>query len=103
MRSTLLIFLFVFLSAGAFAQTVKGKLTDSKSEALIGATVFVEGTKSGAQTDVNGEYIISGLKPGKYRLRFQYIGMNTDFKNIELAAGQTLVLNVTMQEDGKRL
>ncbi len=103
MKSTLLSIFCFFLLAGAYAQTVKGKLTDNKSEALIGATVFVEGTKSGAQTDANGDYVIQNLKPGKYRLRFQYIGMLTEFKTIELVEGQTLVLNLTMQEDTKRL
>ena len=103
MKSILLSILSFLLYTGANSQTIKGKLIDNKSEPLIGATVFVEGTKSGAQTDLNGDYVISNLKPGKYRLRFQYIGMLTDFKSVELTAGQTLVVNMTIKEDANKL
>lgn len=103
MKSTLLSIFCFFLFAGAYAQTVKGKLTDINSEPIIGATVFVEGTKKGAQTDVNGDYVITGLQAGKFRLKFQYVGMNAEFKTIELAAGQNIVANVVMKEDPKKL
>lgn len=103
MRTTLLSIFVFFLTLGAQAQTIKGKLTDSKSEPLIGATVIVEGTKSGAQTDLNGEYLISGLSPGKYRLRFQYVGMKNEFRNVELSAGKNLVLNLTLKADENQL
>jgi hypothetical protein len=55
MKSILLSILSFLLYTGANSQTIKGKLIDNKSEPLIGATVFVEGTKSGAQTDLNGD------------------------------------------------
>ncbi|MFY8190603.1 MAG: SusC/RagA family TonB-linked outer membrane protein, partial [Bacteroidia bacterium] len=103
MRTTLLSIFVFFLTLGSQAQTIKGKLTDSKSEPLIGATVIVEGTKSGAQTDLNGDYVISGLGAGKYRLRFQYVGMKNEFKNIELTAGQNLVLNLSLKVDENNL
>jgi TonB-linked SusC/RagA family outer membrane protein len=103
MKTTLLTIFGFFLTLSVHAQSIKGKLTDSKSEPLIGATVLVEGTKSGAQTDLNGDYVITGLNPGKYRLRFQYIGMKNVFKNIELLAGQTLVLNVALKIDENNL
>lgn len=103
MKSTLLSIFCFFLYTGLYAQTVKGKLTDIKSEPIIGATVFIEGTKKGAQTDVNGDYVITGLQAGKFRLKFQYVGMIAEFKTIELAAGQTVVVNVVLKEDPKKL
>ncbi len=103
MRTILLSIFGFFLALGVQAQSIKGKLTDSKSEPLIGATVIVEGTKSGAQTDIEGQFVINGLNPGKYRLRFQYVGMKNEFKNIELAAGQNLILNVVLKADENQL
>jgi hypothetical protein len=88
MRTILLSIFGLFMVMGVQAQSIRGKLTDSKSEPLIGATIIVEGTKSGAQSDLNGDFVINGLNPGKYRLRFQYVGMKNEFKNVELAAGQ---------------
>lgn len=48
----------LLLSAVSFAQsvTVKGKVVDGKGEAVQGAVVLVQGTKTGAVTDANGEY-----------------------------------------------
>ena len=103
MRTILLSIFGFFMVMGVQAQSIRGKLTDSKSEPLIGATIIVEGTKSGAQSDLNGDFVINGLNPGKYRLRFQYVGMKNEFKNVELAAGQNLVLNLTLKIDENQL
>lgn len=103
MKTTLLSFVVFLFFTAANAQSVKGRLTDIKNEPLIGATVLVEGTKSGAQTDINGYYTISGLTSGKYRLRFQYIGMKTEFKNIELKEGQATVVDLILKEDENKL
>lgn len=100
----ILLTIFTTLMAGiTYGQTIKGKVTDSKSDGLIGATVFVEGTQKGAQTDLNGDYTITGLTPGKYKVKFQYLGLKTEYKEVELAADQTLVLNVTLKDDPKSL
>lgn len=103
MKTTLLSFVVFLFFTAANAQSVRGRLTDIKNEPLIGATVLVEGTKSGAQTDINGYYTISGLTSGKYRLRFQYIGMKTEFKNIELKEGQATVVDLILKEDENKL
>jgi hypothetical protein len=44
------LFLLLSLSA-ASAQTIQGKITDSKNDPLIGASVVVEGTTKGAITN----------------------------------------------------
>lgn len=57
-RATLIIALLT-LSVLAYAQsgkTIKGKVSDSFGEAIIGATVMEKGTNNGTITDINGEY-----------------------------------------------
>lgn len=103
MRIILLAFFSALLASFSQAQTIKGKLTDAKKQPLAGAMVIVEGTDKGAQADLEGNYVINGLAPGKYKLRFQYLGMKTEYKEVELAAGQTLVVDFTMQDDPKQL
>ncbi len=57
-------------------KTVSGKLTDSETgEALIGATVKVEGTSQGTVTDVDGNYTID-VYPNSV-LNFSYVGYET--------------------------
>ena len=103
MRITLLAIFFCMFGLLAKSQSIKGRLIDAKNEPLIGATVFLESTKQGAQTDLNGNYVINDVKPGKYKVRFQYVGLKTEYKTIELAANQTLVLNMTLKDDPKNL
>ena len=52
-------------SLGAYAQnTVTGTVVDASGEPLIGASVQVKGTKSGAVTDLDGHFTISNVKDG---------------------------------------
>lgn len=52
--------------------TVTGTVVDSEGEPLIGATVMVTGTTTGAITDVDGKFSIKAA-PGK-EIRISYVG-----------------------------
>lgn len=67
----------MFIAAVIFAQNaqIKGKLTDASNNEPLGfANVIVEGTNTGAVTDLDGNFIITGLKPGYIRLTATYLG-----------------------------
>ena len=66
-RSLLLVALFVIgcLQLMAQTRTIKGEVTDAQNgEALIGATVMVEGEKGGTVTDFDGNF---SLQPRRSR------------------------------------
>ena len=47
----------LFMGGSAFAQsTIKGRVLDSKGEAIIGASVVVPGTTNGVITDLDGNF-----------------------------------------------
>jgi len=77
-----------------------GKITDQKTgEALIGASILVEGTQKGAATNVNGEYIISDVPAGAHSVLVRYVGyQNKQISDIEIKAGQPTILNIIMAE-----
>lgn len=83
--------------------TITGRITGSENgEALIGATVVLEGTKKGATTDTKGRYSIKNIKPGTYNLRVSYISYQTkQLKDIDVKAGQTLTQNIVLSLDTK--
>lgn len=91
----------ILLSMGAFAQqgTLKGKVTDQKTgEELVGATIVVEGTTTGTITDFSGDYILTGLEPGIYNFRCQFISYQTgSASSIAIKAGDSNTLNFTLQ------
>jgi outer membrane receptor protein involved in Fe transport len=89
-----------FLSAFAIDNgKVTGKVTDQKTgEALIGVTVIVQGTSTGAVTDVEGRYTIN-VAPGTYTLEFKYMGYQTKaVSEVVVKAGTPTQLPVTMDE-----
>ncbi|MHB1179342.1 MAG: TonB-dependent receptor, partial [Daejeonella sp.] len=95
--------LFLLISHAALSQQagkISGKVSDIKTgETLIGLTVKITGSTSGASTDVDGRYSLGNLTPGKYSLTFSYIGYQTkNITEIEVLAGKTTNLDVTMGE-----
>ncbi|MGQ9707365.1 MAG: TonB-dependent receptor [bacterium] len=79
-RLCLVSVLFLILSSSAFAGVVgriRGKVTDKRSrEPLVGVNIIVAGTELGAATDINGEYEIINVPPGRYKLTASYVGYN---------------------------
>lgn len=75
-RSLLLVALFVIgcLQLMAQTRTIKGKVTDAQNgEALIGATVMVEGEKGGTVTDFDGNFSLQVSSSAK-KIKVSYIG-----------------------------
>ena len=77
------------------AQQIKGTVTDTGGEPLIGVSVFVDGTTSGTVTDVDVKYEISVPDAKGKILVFSCIGMAT--KNVLI--GSKTTVNVILEED----
>jgi hypothetical protein len=80
-KSGILGILILFLIAsdamgqtGTIEGTVKDKLN---SEVLIGTTVQIDGTTIGTTTDINGQFKLQNLKPGKYNIKVSYVSYTT--------------------------
>ena len=83
--------------AMAQTKTVTGTVTDSFNEPLIGASILVKGTSTGAVTDMDGKYSIS-VTPNDV-LVFSYVG----YEKQEIKVGQQTVINVTLKDDSQML
>ena len=99
MRKYLFMLVCLCFATVAMAQQkmVKGVVTATNGETVIGATVQEKGTENGAITDVNGAYSIQ-VAPGA-TLVFSYMG----YQPQEIAVGNNTVINVTMAEDNELL
>lgn len=76
-----------------YAQTVKGSvISGSDNEPLIGASVMVQGTKTGSVTDLDGNFTIEA-KNGQ-TLEVSYLGFITQKVKVNGS-----VVQVTLQED----
>ncbi|TPN87633.1 TonB-dependent receptor [Aquimarina algicola] len=74
-----------------------GNVTDQKGQPILGASVFLEGTEKGAQTDFDGNYRIENITPGSYNLIVSYVGFETQTKfNLIVRSKGTLPSNFTL-------
>lgn len=74
-----LIFAFVFNMKvfGGTTGRIAGKVLDSETkEGVIGASVIIKGTNYGAATDLEGDFYINNLAPGKYTVIITSVGYN---------------------------
>jgi TonB-linked SusC/RagA family outer membrane protein len=78
-------------------KAVRGTITDSKGEPIIGANVIVRGTSNGCITDFDGKFSLNASRGAT--LLVSYIG----YKPTEVTVGDKSVYNITLQEDNQAL
>ena len=78
--------------------TINGYLKDKETgEALIGATIAIKGTSTGAITNNYGFYSLS-LPKGNYLLQFSYTGYKSKIEEVELNKNLKLSKNLKLDE-----
>ncbi|WP_018341373.1 TonB-dependent receptor [Cytophaga aurantiaca] len=101
--STILLFSSLLTSYTSNAQTgsVKGILIDSSANELVFGAIIAspENPSIGAQSDMDGVFLISNIKPGTYNFKVSYIGYKEYiFKDVVVVAGQTTDLGTVNLE-----
>jgi hypothetical protein len=73
---------------------ITGYIKDLETgEPLIGANVFIEGSKSGASSDIEGYYMLN-IKCGTYKIGFKAFGMTTVYKKVNLYLDGQININL---------
>lgn len=105
MRRLYALLLFLSCTVCSFAQnaaglyTLKGKVTDTSGEAIIGANIKIKDTTTGTITDLDGNFSL--LVSGKgAELVISFIGYKSE--NIKLKEGQNNLL-VKLKDDAQNL
>src|SRR5690554_465165 len=97
-----LAFLMLFLNAGfAFGQSgvIEGRVIDKETqEPLFGASIILEGTTVGAMVDMDGNYVITNVRPGNYNLLGSYISYETKtVENIAIQSGEKVRIDIELE------
>jgi len=92
----LLISLFTTIAFAQDKVQISGKVLDGEmdNEPLLGATVIINGTTTGAQTDFDGNYILE-VYPGTYTLEYSYVGYNSTNENVIVTENKTINKTLT--------
>lgn len=98
----LTVLLFVLGAYSARAQSITGKITDSKdNSSLPGVSVTVEGSSAGTTTTAEGTYSLK-LSPGTYTLKVSYIGYTTQTRQVQVGDA-AVQANFSMVASGTQL
>ena len=88
-------------SKGVVTGVIKDKYTQ---ELLTGATILLEGTSLGAQSDLEGKFKITGITPGSYNIKLQYIGYQPKtLFNVVVTSGNVQTFNIELEPESKGL
>ena len=101
MKYLLFIFSFVCLSIVTFAQDrlIKGKVTDDAGVPLQGVSVIPRGSRTGVQTDKDGNFTINVPGTGSATLNFSYTG----HKPTSITTDGVSPLNVQLEKNASTL
>jgi len=101
-RSKLLYLLAFLLSSSWVAfgqnQTITGKVTDEKGEALIGVNIIVKETNKGTTTNVDGKYSLS-VPGSSSKIIYTFVS----YESREVTVGNQSIINVSLNPDAKSL
>ena len=87
--------LLVAQTTGKITGTIKDSETN---EVLIGANIIVDGTYSGAATDIDGTYYILNVKPGTYSVTVNMIGYKqVKMENVRVSVNRTSTINAMLE------
>ena len=115
MNSQRLLFTFLLLFSGLFVtaqettSTISGLVTDDKGTPVQGASIVLNhsatGSKTGAQTNNKGIFVIPNLKPGgPYSISISFVGFQTEKSDsVNLALGSNPDINVVLRANDKSM
>ena len=79
-----------------------GSVVEKGNTAIPGASVFLEGTTMGTQTDANGHFSLKNIPAGRHRLVASMVGYVPKMVLIDFP-GKTSELTFSLEEDNKTL
>ncbi|MGJ8548919.1 TonB-dependent receptor [Winogradskyella wichelsiae] len=102
---TLLTSLIASLCFAQETGTITGKLTDKdfNNEPLPFANVIVKGTTIGTTSDFDGSYTLENLETGSHTISYSFVGYDTQEIIINVIAGKTTTMNVSMSASSASL
>jgi len=79
---------------------IAGKVLDKETgDALPGANIMLAGTRLGAAADINGDFFIINIPPGKYNVEASMIGYGkVMIENVQVRTNATTTLSFTLNQ-----
>ncbi|ANH83235.1 hypothetical protein A8C56_21650 [Niabella ginsenosidivorans] len=97
--------MFIVLSQLSFSQDarLKGRIITEDKSALPFATIVLDSTDYGATADENGNYAITNIKPGHYRVIVTAVNYLISEKEVDLTNGTPATIDFILAKKGTDL
>jgi hypothetical protein len=83
------------LEAGIYG-TLKGKVVDEDGKPIIGARIKIQGTKRGANSGVDGSFIVTQVNAGTWEVVVSSVGYPSVKQKVTFSADRVETINFTM-------
>lgn len=83
--------------------SIKGTVKTSDGKAAAYVSVGLLHTNKGTTTDENGNYLITGVKPGNYTVKVSFVGLKSQELQVNVASGAQAPLDVMLTENASQL
>ncbi len=107
MKPKIFLFILILITGSLQAQTgsVKGRVFNEKSnEPVPFANVFIVGTTIGSTTDFDGNFIITGITPGFWKLGASSVGFEQYFsEEFQITSTRQAFIEIPMKETALQL
>jgi len=77
--------------------TIKGLVRNTENATLVGANIIVPNLERGASTNTYGEFHITQIPAGTYKVVAKYIGYKSETKNVAVSAGKTSAIEFLLR------
>jgi len=82
---------FSFISLSVFSQqtgSLQGRVIGKDSLPISNASIRLLNTEKGGISNLNGQFKISALLPGKYQMELSAVGYTQKVSSVEIVAGE---------------
>ncbi len=95
------LFLLGSLTTLANPGTIRGSVKDAATkEALIGATILIEGTQLGASADIDGQFQLNNVPAGSHKLIISMVSYRTkEISEVRVESGNTTVIETELDDE----
>ncbi len=101
--SIYLFFIFIFtLNAQGQNNSLQGKIVDTNTNILAGASVIILGTNYGVNANEAGEFLFDQLPSGKLKIQVSLVGFKTITSDFDVQPGQNY-LDLTLENNDIKL
>ncbi len=76
---------------------IKGRITNDRGEPVARASIQLVGADRGTAADTLGNFTMSDVKPGRYRLQASAVGFETSTKEITITEGSTTQVSIVLK------